>query len=554
LSTHARRGQRQCQSPPAVYRRVSREEQIEGYSLDAQTRAIRAYCDVRGWQIIKEYSDEGRSARTDDLRKRPSFAAMLADAAEGLFDVIVVHKVDRFARNLRVLLTVLHQLEGCRVSFASVTEDLDYTTSQGRFFLHMLGSVAQWFSDNLSFERKKGKNERKAQGLYNGLLPFGSMVSSTGVPVAGTRSFCVLNWVERDGRRVVDGGRETTNFDGLQLAMRLGRDGATDRSIADALNAAGYRTSGNRGNNPFTKDSVRAILKNRFYLGELPDGDGGWIAGAHAPMLDEDLFDDVQRVRLANRTNVAKVRRSARRYSLSGLAVCGYCGGHLNFHTDRDGKARVYCDQRRQARSSGCTQGAKVVDIFEKQIAAYLATFRLDDETVSQVIARYERAEAERDDGERRRREITSRLERIAELYKWGDLTRGAYQAERDQLQAERVNLRGAPNRSGLLREAAGYLRDFPAAWDAAPPDERNALARVIFDSVEIKDDRVLAATVKAEAAPFFATFGQQETPAGGPGCQVETEKYLSGGSDGDCSRRFQRSPRSTLHRSRPTP
>src|SRR5688500_3929753 len=92
----------------ALYYRVSSEEQVEGYSLDAQQRAARAYCESHGWSVAHEYRDEGRSARTDDLRKRPAFAAMLADADAGLFDVVVVHKLDRFARNRRIAFEAFH--------------------------------------------------------------------------------------------------------------------------------------------------------------------------------------------------------------------------------------------------------------------------------------------------------------------------------------------------------------------------------------------------------------------------------------------------------------
>src|SRR5689334_5646587 len=68
----------------AIYLRVSSEEQVAGYSLDAQERAARAYCAELGWPIVGEYRDEGKSARTDDLSKRPEFARMLADVEAGL--------------------------------------------------------------------------------------------------------------------------------------------------------------------------------------------------------------------------------------------------------------------------------------------------------------------------------------------------------------------------------------------------------------------------------------------------------------------------------------
>src|SRR5215208_4185005 len=95
----------------ALYERVSSEEQVEGYSLDAQDRAGRLYRDAHAWEIAQVYRDEGRSARTDDLTKRPAFQQMLADAEAGLIDVVVVHKLDRFARNLRVTLETLERLD-----------------------------------------------------------------------------------------------------------------------------------------------------------------------------------------------------------------------------------------------------------------------------------------------------------------------------------------------------------------------------------------------------------------------------------------------------------
>ena len=106
----------------AVYHRVSSEEQVEGYSLDAQQRATRAYCEAHGWDLVREYRDEGKSAWTDDLAKRPAFASMVADAEAGHFDVVVVHKLDRFSRNLLTTLETLQRLEAVGVGFVSISE------------------------------------------------------------------------------------------------------------------------------------------------------------------------------------------------------------------------------------------------------------------------------------------------------------------------------------------------------------------------------------------------------------------------------------------------
>src|SRR5436190_18451226 len=113
----------------ATYVRVSSKEQVEGYSLDAQRRACQDFCASRGYTVVASYADEGVSAHTDNLAKRPDFARLLADAESGRFNVIVVHKMDRFARKLRVALECLEQLGRARVGVVSVSEpDLDYST------------------------------------------------------------------------------------------------------------------------------------------------------------------------------------------------------------------------------------------------------------------------------------------------------------------------------------------------------------------------------------------------------------------------------------------
>lgn len=213
---------------------------------------------------------------------------MLEDADRGLIDVIVVHKLDRFARNRAVAFHAFNRLGKADVGFVSITENLDYSSPAGQLMLTMLVGMAQFYSDNLSAETKKGKAERKAQGLHNGLLSFGVKKNS-------------------DGQIIPD----PDNYPGLLLAFSTAAEGKSDREVADALNIGGYRTTGNRGRNPFSKDTVRHVLQNRFYLGELRDGEGGWISDAHDPVLDDELFAGAQRARQANGSGAAKVRRAS---------------------------------------------------------------------------------------------------------------------------------------------------------------------------------------------------------------------------------------------------
>src|SRR5829696_5531571 len=200
-----------------IYCRVSREEQVQGYSLDAQARGCREYAHTRGWQVAAEYREEGRSARTDVIARRPEFRRLLDDVGAGLLDVVVVHKVDRFARNVRISFEALDVLGRANVAFVSVTENVDYTTPQGRVFLGMLALFAQFYSDNLGQEVSKGKRERRAQGLYNGLLPFGYRKGADGVPEL-----------------------DPATHQGLVTAFEGYANGKTDRDVAQDLNEHGY--------------------------------------------------------------------------------------------------------------------------------------------------------------------------------------------------------------------------------------------------------------------------------------------------------------------------
>ena len=225
-------------------------------------------------------TNEGRSAHTDDVRKRPVFLQAIEDAISGKYDVLVVHRIDRFSRKLKVTLEYFEKLGKAGVGFVSIENQIDYSTPTGRFMLVMQGGLAELYSDNLGQEVKKGLHERKAQGLYNGLLPFGATKGEDGVPVPhpGTHP-------------------------GLEKAFRLAANGHSDREVARALNSAGYRTAGNQGNRLFSKDTVRGILTNRFYVGQLPGGESGWVDGKHAPLIAISTFDAAEAARARNRNN-----------------------------------------------------------------------------------------------------------------------------------------------------------------------------------------------------------------------------------------------------------
>jgi site-specific DNA recombinase len=487
------------QKRAALYVRVSSEEQVEGYSLPAQRRAIEDYCQSHGYVIVQRYADEGKSGRSDDLAKRPAFKQMLNDADAGRFDVLVVHKLDRFSRNLRVTLDTLERLERASVGFVSISENMDFTTPMGRVVLSTMGSLAQFYSDNLSLETKKGKAERKRQGLYNGFLPFGITKDTRGLP-ALDRAVRYCDVALR---------REIVPAEGLALAFRLAAGGQSDREIARALNDAGYRTSGNRGLNAWTKDSVRPMLQNRFYLGELPDGNGGWLPAKHGALIDLCLFTAAQTARERNTRRPRRVSEVRTPWALSGIGVC-VCGASVvatGRPTARGSASRprtLRCAGRTQG--NGCEEPSFAEDVLNEQVATdILARFVVDDVAREHLVAAWLRHQRQVGDATQDRARVERRIARLKEVYLMGDMDPEEYQRRRAELLAEREALPvESATSEDVARRLTGFLADLPSAWAVATPEERNRLARQLFAEAVIENRTVVAVKPRPELLPFF--------------------------------------------------
>lgn len=449
------------------YTRVSSEGQAEeGWSLDAQERAITLHAQAHNWEVVAWYRDEGRSARSEKLDKRPAFAQMVADAEAGKFDSIIVHKLDRFSRNLLVTIDTLGKLEQVGVGFASVTESIDLATPIGKLMLSMLASLAAFYSDNLSAETRKGKQERKRQGWWNGLLPYGVSTNQAGIPVLDERP-----WACNIATRA-----ELAPADGLRLAFQLASEGNTDRQVARALNDVGYLTSGNRGANRFTKDSVRAILTNRFYLGELPDGEDT-LPGRHGVLIDPALFAQARarRERIGSRrlTGIGTKRQP---WALSGIATCAYCGRSLTTSGNGTGRRRVQCQGRVQG--LGCTAVTFYADRLDEQIAVTLETFTIPSpmraDLVRQAIAS---AGKDRSGITTTRQRLEGQLARLQDLYLEGDLSKPQYMERRALVQRDLAALPLPVEMGGTEAEAlTGFLADVGGAWRVATDMEKTGL------------------------------------------------------------------------------
>jgi uncharacterized protein YukE len=247
---------------------------------------------------------------------------------------------------------------------------------------------------------------------------------------------------------------------------------------------------------------MRGIINNRFYLGELPFGNG-WIKGKHQPLIKEELFNAAQEAR-AHRHHVRRnsVVNKARTFSLSGLMQCHFCGSKVHIHQGHGGRPRVFCAGRSQGLECKCK--CTFLDVYEAQIEWYLKSFIIPEDYQKKILEMHEKLQSAYNDTAKQQATLESRLERIKELYSWGHIARDKYLTEYEEIQKELKGLIPAEEKNKNLDKLAHFLSHVADAWEEADQEQRNKLANAIFEQIWIENDRVTEVKPRPEMTPFF--------------------------------------------------
>lgn len=260
----------------AVYTRVSTEDQAkEGFSLDAQIERLRSYCEARGWEIFREYVDEGYSGRKVN---RPAYQQMIEEIEN--WDALLVLKMDRIHRNSRNFMEMMDTLRKHDKEFVSMTESLDTSTAMGRFVMDIIQRIAQLESEQIGERVYMGMQQKASMGGILGFnAPFGYRFENEKLEI-----------VEKEARIV-------------RQIFNQYRDGHTLREIVRFLNSNGIRT---KKNNRWSIWAVRRILKNPIYAGYLK-WDGILKKGACPSIIEVSQFNTVQQ--LMRRRTIAPAKK-----------------------------------------------------------------------------------------------------------------------------------------------------------------------------------------------------------------------------------------------------
>ena len=367
----------------AMYARFSSEMQREE-SIEAQLRAMRAYAAQNGLTVVEEYIDRAKSATTD---QRPEFQRMIEDSKKKMFHVLLVHKLDRFARNRYDSIGYRMELKRNGVALISVLEYFDEDSPESIILESVLEAMAEYYSKNLAREVEKGKKENAMHGKHNGGIP------PLGYDLDRTEMRLVLNEHEAEVVKLI-----------YQMYLN---DFGYER-IAEELNARGYKTK--RGDR-FSKTSLYSILKNEKYTGTYVYGksapkDVDGKRNGHAYKPDADIirikdcmpaiisYDDYSaaQYKMNNRKRRSGRCKTKEVYLLSGKVTCGVCGYGMYGNKRRNGQTKklyvsYVCGTK--DRKNNCRNKEIQRDSLEAYVLQQLSKYIFDESNIPELIREY---------------------------------------------------------------------------------------------------------------------------------------------------------------------
>jgi site-specific DNA recombinase len=312
----------------AIYTRKSSEEGLEQdfNSLDAQREACEAFIASQkreGWTLVSEmYDDGGFSGAT---MERPAFKRLLSDVSTGKIDVVVVYKVDRLTRSLSDFAKIVDIFDKHAVSFVSVTQQFNTTSSMGRLTLNILLSFAQ-FEREVTGERIRDKiAASKKKGMWMGGQPsLGYDVKDRKLIVNNTEAETVRHIFRRYTElKSVQGLKEDLDGAGIVSKVRVASDGSR------------------YGGRPLSRGALYLMLQNRIYRGEIVHKGKGY-PGEHETVVDEALWNTVQAILSENRVDRANGKTGHQPNLLTGILFDTHGGRMSPTHANKKGTRYRY--------------------------------------------------------------------------------------------------------------------------------------------------------------------------------------------------------------------
>ena len=457
-----------------IYARYSSDSQREA-SIEGQLRDCKDYAEKNGITVVGTYIDRAYSAKTDD---RPEFQHMIKDSAKKIFDVVLVWKLDRFARNRFDAVNYKYQLEKNGVHLVSAMEPISQGP-EGIMVESMLIGMAEYYSAELALKVARGERENALQCKYNGgVVPLGFTIG------------------KEDRLYHID--PETAPI--VQEIFTRYADGEPAEKIAASLNERGLRT---RTGKPFVKNSFFQIFRNRRYIGEYRYKDIVTPGGIPA-IVDQDLFDRVQQRFEQNRIAHGRPAKEDVSYLLTTKLFCGKCGTLMGGESGTSHMGNTYyyykCGNAKRHGKAHCDLKAIRKEPLERFVVETAIKVIFSDEIIERLIDLV--MEAQQQENTRlpvlkeQLRDTEKRLANLLEAIEQGILTPTTKQ-RLDELEARKEALNTSILEEELKKPV--LTREWMRFWfekfrkgDMRDMEHQRQIIDTFVNSVYVFDDRVV--------------------------------------------------------------
>ena len=479
----------------AIYTRKSTSEGLdqEFNSLDAQRESGEAYIASmkhEGWVCLPTRYDDG--GFTGGNMDRPAVQRLMDDIKAGKIDCVVVYKVDRLSRSLLDFARLMETFDRHQISFVSVTQQFNTTSSMGRLTLNILLSFAQFEREIISERTRDKMAAARRKGKYVGGAPI------LGYDIDRERSCLVVNEQEATRvRQIFELYLEQQSL--IPTIAELDRRGWVTKRWTT-------KKGKQRGGRPFNKNNLYGLLTNTTYIGKICYKDEVY-EGQHQAIVDPEIFERVRRLlRLNHRTGGARVRNQFGAL-LKGLLHCVPCGcGMMHSHTTKNKtkRYRYYVCVNAQKRGwhncpSRSIPAAEIERFVVDQIKAVARDPGLIAKTLVQVREHAEDSlrmlEAERRSIQRDVAQADEEIRTLAvettgveedslAMGRLADLQDRVQNGERrlTEIREEEIRLR-----TGLVdeRDIAQALREFDPLWESLSPREQARILQLLIERVD---------------------------------------------------------------------
>ena len=453
-----------------IYARYSSDNQREE-SIEGQIRECTAYAEKNGITIVKHYIDRAISAKTDN---RPEFQQMIKDSDKKLFDIVLVWKLDRFARNRYDSARYKTQLKKNGVKLMSATEIIS-EGPEGIILESVLEGYAEYYSADLAEKVVRGQTENILKGRCNG--------------GRGTFGYTL------DSERKFHIDPLTSPF--VMESFKKYNEGSTMKEIRDWLNEKGIK---NPVGGAFTYNSVEHMLKNRRYIGELKFRDVV-VPDAVPPIIPLELFEDVQEKIAKNKKAPAR-RKAEDDYLFTTKLFCGCCGALMfgESGTSRTGEVHRYYKCATAKKHKGCKKKTVRKQWLEDLVVNQTMQLVRDDAAMESIIAKVMELQDRENTNlplyEKQLRDAEAGIQNMLNAIQAGILT-SSTKERLEQLEETKRELEARIAEEKLAKPK--IKEEFIRFWlmrfrklDMSLKDQRQALVDTFINSIYLYDDKVL--------------------------------------------------------------